>query len=56
MGLICSDDECINCTHCSLDESNKAKIKVLCAARDKEYYYGQYVNCDDFKKKVTVRD
>lgn len=50
MGLICSD-ECEKCINCTLDESNRAKVKVICSAKEKEYYYGQYVNCDDFSKK-----
>ena len=50
MGLICSDI-CVNCINGILDESDKAKVKIICSLKEKEYYYGQYVNCDEFKKQ-----
>lgn len=50
--LICSGDECVICTHCSnIDDNNKAKVKIYCSSKEKWYWYGQYVNCNDFKKK-----
>lgn len=53
--LICSGDECIICTHCSaIDDNNKAKVKIYCAAKEKWYWYGQYINCDNFKRKTDM--
>ena len=33
------------------NELDKSKLKVKCAARDKEYMYGQRISCED-KEKV----
>lgn len=46
--------ECETCEYGSIDESNKARIKVRCNARNKEYYYGQCIPCDDKKKRKEV--
>lgn len=43
--------ECENCIYCTLDESNKARIKVYCETRNKTYYYGQCVPCEEKKVK-----
>lgn len=44
-------DKCVSCKYATIDDSNKAKIIVMCAARDKKYIYGQRVPCDDYEKK-----
>lgn len=38
--------ECVNCPHGTVDYSNKARVKVHCEYKNKDYYYGQYVPCD----------
>lgn len=43
--------ECEKCKYGTIDDTNKAKLKVYCAARDKTYYYGQSIPCDDKEKK-----
>ena len=43
--------ECITCKNGLLDDSNKARIKIYCKLKDKTYYYGQYIQCDDKEKK-----
>lgn len=45
--------ECVQCKHCTLDESNKAKIKIHCDKKDKDYYYGMCIPCDDLDKRKT---
>ena len=35
--------ECEKCSHCSLDESNKAKIIIHCNLKDHDYIYGQRI-------------
>ena len=45
--------ECEKCVHGTVDDSNKAKIKVYCNVRDKMYYYGQCIPCDD---KEVIRE
>ncbi len=42
--------ECEECIYGIIDESNKARIKVKCRLKDKEYYYGQYIPCEDKTK------
>lgn len=42
--------DCERCKYCTLDESNKAVIKIKCSAHDKEYYYGQRIECEGFEK------
>lgn len=46
MGKYCED-----CKYCTIDESNKAWIKVHCSARNKTYHYGQCIPCEDKEKK-----
>lgn len=48
--------QCLECENGTLDKTDKAKPKVLCALKDKTYYYGQCIACDDFtKRKDTGR-
>lgn len=44
--------ECEECTYGIIDDNDKARIKVKCTYKDKEYYYGQCVPCENiFKRK-----
>ena len=43
--------ECEKCEYGMIDESNKARIKVKCKNKNKEYHYGQCVPCEDKKKR-----
>lgn len=43
--------ECENCIYGIIDESNKEKIKVKCTHKDKEYYYGQRIPCDNKRQR-----
>lgn len=47
---ITAGSECVGCKFYTLDESDKSKLKVKCAARDKEYMYGQRISCEDKEK------
>lgn len=38
--------ECEKCVHSTIDETNKAKIIVYCAIKDKYYYFGQCIPCE----------
>lgn len=42
-----NSSECEFCKYGTLDETNKAKIMVYCAVKDKRYIYGQCIPCDD---------
>ena len=56
--IICGK-QCEDCVHATIFDDRKA-AKVYCAARDKEYYYGARIPCDDYKQYVSydekVRD
>ncbi len=39
--------ECKECVYGIIDETNKARIKVRCRLKNKEYYYGQYIPCEN---------
>ena len=52
MGMIIAGKECDNCEYCTINDRDISRVKVHCAARGKEYYYGQCIQCDD---KVKVK-
>ncbi|MCR2049718.1 hypothetical protein NSB25_20905 [Acetatifactor muris] len=43
--------ECEQCTYGIIDESNKARIKVKCNLKNKEYHYGQCIPCENKRKR-----
>ena len=51
VGKTITTSECENCIHSKIDESDKAKVYVLCNARNKKYLYGQRIPCEDFERK-----
>ena len=50
MGMILTS-ECEECIYGIIDDSNKARIKVKCTYKSKEYYYGQCVPCENKSKR-----
>ena len=48
--------ECEECTYGIIDDRNKARIKVFCTDKGKEYHYGQCIPCDNKRKKKGVID
>lgn len=46
-------DECENCKFGTVIETSKSDIKVFCAIKDKTYYYGQCIPCNN---KVEEKD
>lgn len=53
--MICTS-ECENCRNGTVDDSDKSKIKIYCAVKNKKYYYGQMVMCDDKEKRKLSQD
>ncbi len=51
MKMITVGEECKNCIHSIIDESDKSMIFVECNARNKTYLWGQRVPCEDKKVK-----
>ncbi len=44
-------DECEKCRYGAIIEESKARIKVYCSVRDKYYWYGQCIPCEQKEKK-----
>lgn len=51
MGMIIAGEECGNCIYATINDRDVARIKVVCAAKGKEYYYGQCIPCELKVKK-----
>ena len=51
MSNVIITSECEFCQYGTIDDTDKARVMVHCDYRDKEYYFGQCVPCDDMKKK-----
>lgn len=47
--------ECEECIYGSIVEADKTHIKVKCSKKDKEYYYGQCIPCED-KKRIKKEE
>lgn len=49
--------ECEGCRYGSVDERNPRKVMVYCEKRERGYFYGQCIACDDFiKRKESGND
>lgn len=51
MAIIIAGKECEKCIYATIDETDKSRIRVYCDARDRQYYWGQNVPCDDIRLK-----
>lgn len=49
--MILTSKDCPECEYGSIEEITKAKIIINCKARNRKYYLGQYVQCDDKRKE-----
>lgn len=54
MGMILTS-ECENCKYGIIDDRNKARLKIMCTYKGKEYYYGQCIPCEN-KVKKGIKD
>ncbi len=43
--------ECVECIYGTIDETDPSRLYVNCSVRNKKYYYGQRIPCDDKRKK-----
>ncbi len=48
---VITTDQCETCINGSIIEESKARIYVHCALKGKTYFFGQCINCDDYKKR-----
>jgi hypothetical protein len=54
--MIIVGKDCEDCMKSTFDETNKSKIMVYCASRDKWYIYGMCIPCDEKVKKKNETD
>ena len=47
MPVIIAGPDCENCIYMTIDEQSKGRIRVICDARDRQYWWGQNVPCED---------
>lgn len=43
--------QCETCAYGTINDEDKAKIKVQCNLKNKTYYYGACIPCDYYKKE-----
>lgn len=48
--------KCEFCKYGSIIEMSKARIKVYCSYKEKEFWYGCYVPCDNFTKQHITEE
>lgn len=48
--------QCESCQYGLVDDADKSRIKVYCSTKDKTYCYGQCIQCDDYKKKIHIKE
>lgn len=51
MGKMINTDECEKCKHGTIDDSDKARVMVICKIKNKKYYYGQCIPCEYMERK-----
>lgn len=51
--MILAGVDCENCIYGTIDETDKARVKVYCQYKDKSYYFGQCIPCDNKTKRGT---
>ena len=44
--------ECEKCKHGTVDDTNKARVKVHCDIKNKDYIYGACIPCEDKEKSL----
>ena len=47
-------NQCENCRYGTITEESKAIIKVYCSHKERQFFWGQYIQCDNFTKKEIV--
>ena len=53
MGMILAGVDCENCIYSTIDETDKARVRVYCQYKDKTYYFGQCIPCENKIKRGT---
>lgn len=56
MSMIICGKDCVDCIYVSNNSDNKGHERVYCSFRNRSYYYGQSINCDDKEKHNDNED
>lgn len=49
-------DECEKCKHSCIEEINKGTIYINCILKEKRYFYGQCIPCNNFEKIEEINN
>lgn len=48
--------DCEGCVYCDVREESKSKVYIFCDYKNKRYFYGQCIPCDNKRKGDTSKD
>lgn len=48
--------ECEQCIHSTINEEDKARVKVYCSVKNKTYYWGQCIPCEYKENRKEDKD
>lgn len=48
--------ECEQYIHSTINEEDKARVKVYCCVKDKTYFWGQCIPCDYKEVKKNIKN
>jgi hypothetical protein len=51
MSNVILTSECEFCKYGTVDDTDKAKVKVICSYKEKTYYYGTCITCEYYEKR-----
>ena len=51
MSNVINTSQCEKCKYGTVDDTDKARVKVTCGYKNKTYYYGACIPCDYYEKK-----
>lgn len=43
--------QCEFCKYGTINDMDKSRVKVFCSIKQKEYYYGMCIPCENYEKK-----
>ena len=54
MSDVILSNKCETCKFGIVNDENKARIKVYCSQKEKEYYWGQCITCDNYTENNII--
>jgi hypothetical protein len=56
MSNVILTSECEKCKYGSTKTDDKARLKVWCSYKEKEYFFGACIPCDYYEKPMKTND